>query len=123
MYIIFGDTVDDFKSKYTILELDTVRIPGQSQPITAYCVIENIPIVELKDAENFRLLHENLMKNYRLKNWKYCLDAIEHLKGKWNGEVDSFYQEMLERIIHLQINAPGSEWDGTILAQQSTMEE
>jgi hypothetical protein len=64
--------------------------------------------------EQFLELHKNLMKNYRLQNWKFCEDALEHLTGKWNGELDTFYNEVNRRIQLYKVNDPGPEWDGVI---------
>jgi hypothetical protein len=49
-----------------------------------------------------------------LKNWKYCRDAIEHLQGKWRGELDSFYDTLLDRIKDFEIVDPGSDWTGIV---------
>lgn len=115
MHIIFGqDQLNELESKYTVLELDTVRIPGQAEPITAYCVVEHIPLAELSNLENYKSLHSKLLKNYRLKNWKFCKDALEHLQGKWNREVDSFYKEIGDRIQKLETDGVSDNWDGII---------
>jgi hypothetical protein len=56
-----------------------------------------------------------MMRNYKLKNWKYCEDAIEHLLGRWKGDLDSFYNEIANRLKTLKEQEPGTEWDGTII--------
>jgi hypothetical protein len=59
-------------------------------------------------------LHENLIKNYKIGNWKFCTDAIGHLSGEFGGELDSFYDVLLERVVMLsKTNLPKS-WDGVI---------
>ena len=122
MNIIFGDNVvDAAKEKYTILELDTFKIEGQFESVielvrqvTAYALIENTPLQEMSTLENFKELHSNLMQEYRSQNWKYCEDAMEHLQGKWNGELDTFYTELHERIQTLKTQSLDSTWTGII---------
>ncbi len=115
MHIIFGkDKLDGIDSKYTVLELDTFRVSDQTDPVTAYCVVETIPIMEMAAVDQFRDLHANLIKNYREKNWKYCEDALEHLIGKWNREIDSFYQDIFRRVQEHKANGVPQEWDGFI---------
>ncbi len=115
MHIIFGeDKLKDISDKYTVLELDTVQIEGRNTPITAYCLIESIPITEMIDVEQYKTLHENLIKNYQQQNWKYCEDAVEHLSGKWNGEIDSFYAELSERVKKFKKNGVPTGWNGII---------
>jgi len=98
MNIIFkNNTTPELDEKYTILDLDTFRLPDGSQH-TACCVVENIPIDELPETAHLKQLHADLIENYGLKNWNFCEQAIDHLIGKWGKEVDTFYQELTDRI-------------------------
>jgi hypothetical protein len=54
------------------------------------------------------------MSNYKKRNWKYCQDALEHLQGKWKGELDSFYQDMANRVTGYQKHEPGVDWEPVI---------
>ena len=116
MNIILGrENVEHAQEKYTVLELDTLLINGAADPVTAYCLIEQIPIDQISNIDQFRDLHNNLMTNYRKRNWKYCEDAIEHLRGKWGGELDSFYLELQKRIQVLKNDILDDSWTGIIL--------
>jgi hypothetical protein len=116
MNIILGrENVEHAQEKYTVLELDTLLINGAADPVTAYCLIEQVPIDQIAGIDQFRDLHNNLMKNYRLQNWKFCEDAIEHLRGQWGGELDSFYVEMSQRISRLRQEVLDDQWDGVII--------
>lgn len=97
MHIIFKNQIQGIEEKYTILELDTFSLPDGSKH-TACCVIENIPIMELSQADGNRDLHANLIVEYGKRNWNYCEQALEHLMGKWGGEVDTFYLDLKNRI-------------------------
>ena len=116
MNIIFGkEKLAGIDSKYTILELDTIRLPDQDKSVTAYCLIESIPITEMASIDQSRDLHENLIKIYRLQTWKYCEDALVHLIGNWNREVDSFYTDLAGRVQQNKLNGVDESWDGTVL--------
>jgi hypothetical protein len=115
MNIILGrENIELAQEKYTVLELDTLIINGAADPVTAYCLIEQVPIDQIAGIDQFRDLHNNLMKNYRLQNWKFCEDAIEHLRGQWGGELDSFYIEMDQRISRLKKEVLDAAWNGII---------
>ena len=105
------------KTKYTILELDTLRFPDSNMTQTAWCVIstDNVTLQDLPVMGQYQELHNNMMRNYKLKNWKYCEDAIEHLLGRWKGDLDSFYNEIATRLATLKEQDPGPEWDGTYI--------
>jgi hypothetical protein len=112
---MFEDSItDEVKSKYILLELDTFYFSEINQNKTAYCLIESTPIQELLSLEKNLELHKNLLKNYKLRNWKYCEDALEHLEGRWNKELDSFYKDIASRVSQFKAVEPESEWDGTI---------
>lgn len=115
MNIVLGtENVAEVKDKYVVLELDSFLLNGSSEPVSAYAIIENVPIEELSTAEQFRDLHHNMIKNYRQQNWIFCRNAIEHLMGMWHNEVDSFYEQILSRIDELEKNPPEPSWTGVI---------
>lgn len=116
MHIIMGDQITkELSEKYIILELDSFRVDDKSQPMSAFCLVENVPLNELPQAEEFQDLHAQMIKNYRQGNWKFCQDALEHLVGRWNGEADSFYHTISERIFDLQQKDTNPEqWDPAI---------
>ena len=115
MNIVLGEeNIRDIRERYIVLELDQFQIPGRDAPITAYCVAENLPVNELLQLDRWQDLHSNLIKNYRLKNWNYCLQALDHLQGRWDGQVDSFYQSLRQRIQDLQTQDLDETWTGVI---------
>ena len=116
MHIILGDQITkEITDKYIVLELDHFQITDIEYAVSAYCLVENVPIAELPHADQFRDLHANLIRNYRLGNWKFCEDALEHLQGRWNGEVDSFYHELSTRITRLRDQQlDDASWDAAI---------
>ena len=116
MNIIFDKShLEELQNKYTVLELDTIRIESTGQQRTAYCVVENVPILEMSQVESFKNLHANLIDNYRKQDWNYCEQAIEHLMGKWNRELDSFYTDILHRVLGYKAEPPGDNWDWVIV--------
>ena len=96
-----------------MLDLDTFRLADGTQ-LTACCVIENTPIQELSLLPSLKLLHENLIKNLALKNWDFCEQAIEQLMGKWGGEVDTFYLDLLIRVQGLKAQTLPDDWTPVI---------
>jgi hypothetical protein len=115
MHIILGEqNAREVSDKYVVLELDTFRTVDQGGLVSAFCLIENIPIQELPEVDRYRDLHQQLIKNYRAANWKFCEDALEHLRGRWNGEVDSFYSTLSQRIRKQKQVKDPAQWDPAI---------
>ena len=112
--IIDPEQLAEYQEKYTVLELDTFRILPENKQVKAYCVVETIPIMEMQLTESKRNLHNGLLENYRQRNWDYCQQALDHLVGSWNKELDSFYEDMRNRINVYMENDPSENWDGII---------
>ena len=111
MNIIFGPVPDEVLQKYTVLELDTF-VDSQKRIATAWCVLETIPLAELLNLSSQLELHSRLLEQYRKRNWEYCQDALNYLQGKWNREVDSFYDIFSERIKDLMLQDLPESWSG-----------
>jgi hypothetical protein len=98
MNIIFGDSREALPDNYTILELDQFRIGESGQVVTAYCLLENIPLGDFPTLDAYIKVHHDLITEYRKQNWEYCLNATKGLTGYWNGELDTFYSDLQERV-------------------------
>jgi hypothetical protein len=115
MHIILGEQITaELADKYIVLELDSFEIPGRDGTVSAFCLVENVPLPELPQADQFRDLHAQMIRNFRLGNWKFCEDALEHLMGRWNGEVDSFYKDLQHRLTNLQTHTVTEQWTPSI---------
>lgn len=115
MNVIFGDARNEIPEGHTVLELDTFRSPDSDQTITAYCLVEKIPLSEFATLENYRRIHQDLVRFYKQRHWDYCEQAIESLMGRWNRELDTFYSDLLKRVIDHKASPPGADWDGSIV--------
>lgn len=94
MNVIFGkQNVDLLGPRYLAFELETF------QGVDCFCVLPFEDLIP-SDRENLALyqrLHSTLVDNVRRKSYAVCRDIIPQLMGKFNGELDTFYQEILKR--------------------------
>lgn len=122
MNIILGkENIDPIKDRYIILELDSFRFSSLNDPVTAYCLISDVNLETMLQLQQWQDLHSNLIKNYKQANWNYCEQALDFLRGKWNGELDSFYDELQSRIRDLKLRViDAADWDSVIDRFQST---
>jgi hypothetical protein len=99
MQIIFGrENAEKLRQRYTILDLETVEKDGKT--LEVFCLIpgDKISIGDLPTLDQWVTLHHDFLKGYAKKEYNYCLQCIEHLTGKFGGEVDTFYEEIARRI-------------------------
>jgi hypothetical protein len=117
MLVVFGkENADKLKDRMTLLELDTFMQDGLESPVTAYAVlqVEDIPLQELPQLENMTTLHNTMWTEYRARRFSFCEQAMEHLRGKWKGTLDSFYDEFSQRIKTLENSSLDENWTGII---------
>ncbi len=111
MQIIFDPNLaKSLEDRYAVLELDTVSQPGMQDPLTLHAVIEHITLEDIVDLANLRELHKQLMFHYKSSEWHLVPHAVEPLMGKWNGELDTFYQEVLD--FSAEYAKLNKTWDG-----------
>ena len=115
MHIIFGSAIEEIPNSFTVLELDTFRMVKENRTDTAYCVVEKIPLTEFTTLDAYKKIHADLVRYYKQRQWEYCENAIEGLMGRWNGELDTFYTDLLRRVMGYKENEPPADWDGTVL--------
>ena len=114
MNIILGQSQADLlKDKHLVLELDTITM-GNSTPVVAYCVVENIPLDQIAKIEPLTNLHRSLMENYRKRDWSFCQQAIDELVGAFGGQLDTFYTDLLNRVNANAEKEPDESWTGII---------
>lgn len=115
MNIVLGEeNIKDLSDRHIVLELDSFLISGSPEPVKSFCIVEKVSLEFFSATEQFQTLHANLVENYRRRQWKYCQDAISHLRGQWCGELDSFYDDLAQRIVRYKESEPCPDWNGVI---------
>jgi hypothetical protein len=115
MNIIFDiENVDTIKNSSVVLELDTFYFTKLDKTLTAYCVIDNIKITDFDKIEQNQKCHAELIEAYKQKDFKLCQNLLEHLLGAFDGEIDSFYAELQQRIQCLKEKDLDTHWSGVL---------
>jgi len=97
MQIVFNRvTADQLREKYTVLELEAITVNNQT--LEAFCVltVEHIAM-EMATLEYNVSLHEQLVLALKNNHTDTCISIIPDLMGKFGGELDSFYEIVLDR--------------------------
>jgi hypothetical protein len=97
MQIIWDPTVvDQLRKSQTILELETFQVEDKS--LTAYCVLPADKVLnELSTLDHYMGLHNGFVQALKENNQQLCNELAEHLLGRFGGELDSFYNEIVAR--------------------------
>ena len=121
MYIVYeNDNMDLLRSKYLVLELDTIEfLDGKTVKAFAVVDSEHVTFQELPTMDETKELHRSVVANYHNQDWDLCLEQIEQLRGSFRGELDTFYDELADRIGVLKTATIAPDWTGNIQATQS----
>jgi hypothetical protein len=118
MNIIFDiENIEQIKNNAVVLELDTFYFSKLDKTATAYCVVDNIKITDFDKIAQIQKFHADLIDAYKRKDFKLCQDLIEVLMGSFEGEVDSFYSELYDRIFALIKSESLTNWTNIILRE------
>ena len=98
MHIVLTQAVaNELRKKYTVLELDTM--PHPDGPVPAFCVlpVEKIAM-EMSSLDQNVNTHEQLIDAIKNNDCNQAMVLCENLFGKFGGELDSFYEVILDRV-------------------------
>ena len=96
MHIIMGkEAAEALKENYTVLELET--FVHNEEAITAFCVVDQVPLGELPVLDQHKQDHAEFISQLNSQNFSYCIKTAPTLKGRFNGDLDSFYDEIVAR--------------------------
>ena len=99
MQLIFGrENAEKLREKYTVLDLETVEKEGHKLEVFFLISADKFSICDLPQIDNWVKLHNDFLNGYHTQQYNFCRQCIEHLTGKFGGEVDTFYEEILKRI-------------------------
>jgi predicted phosphoribosyltransferase len=98
MQLVFNRQVaEDLRNKYTVLELESVTVPD-GRTLEVFCVLPAESIIwEMQAMEDSVRLHEEFINSMRNNDIKSCVELSEQLKGRFSGELDSFYDTVVNR--------------------------
>ena len=97
MNIIFGrEHAEMLRGRYTVLEI--VNLNDLDTDYQCFCVVEgtNMNPKDLPTLSHYTELHGKLIDNLRKKNQAVGVELSRSLHGQWGGEIDSFYEAVLE---------------------------
>lgn len=104
MQIIWDSAAaQQLRSNHTVLELETFVVNDQS--ITAYCVVPSDKVFpDITRLESIVELHTAFIKAFNEQDYQLCQDIAPSLIGSFNGDLDSFYATILDKISNAEHN-------------------
>jgi adenylate cyclase len=115
--IVLGPTTAErLDGEYFTLELDCIAVKGKKEGVIIYTVFRNPLGDKMADWMHSKNLHNMMLDYYRKQEWKKAEALVETLKGKFDGNMDHYYELWLERIEDMRNANLPSDWDGVFRA-------
>lgn len=115
--IVLGPkTAEYVKDDYFVLELDKIAVKGKKEGVNIFTVLfdpnetSKVKYTKAKDT------HDQMLKNYRKKNWAVTKKLLTELRGEFDGQMDHYYELWDERIEEMKTKDLPANWDGTYVA-------
>ena len=94
--------------QYQVAELDLLAVKGKTEPARIFTVFPfHDPLGETQ--------HMKFLELYRQGHWEVAAKYASELKQAWRGEMNQYYDMMIERINEYKENPPAN-WDGVYRA-------
>jgi adenylate cyclase len=115
--IVLGPiTADRVGDEYFTLPLDCIAVKGKKEGVNISTVFYNPPREQQPFWEHDRDVHIIMLDYYRRQEWKKAIALVETLKGKFDGNMDHYYDLWLERIEEMKAANLAADWDGVYRA-------
>ena len=107
--IVLGPkTAEYVRDTYQTVELDLIAVKGKTEPARIFTVL---PLWDGVGEQQ----HHKFLELYRAGKWDTARMFAEELKQCWNGQLNGYYDMMIDRINDLEVQSPW-EWDGVYRA-------
>lgn len=109
--VIGSESVTDIDN-HTFILLDTIAVKGKKEGVDIYTVLETMP-----KYNTYATDHNKFMAAYKDRNWQLAVKYALYLSTCWNGNLTTYYNMMIDRIGKLELDDPGTGWDGIYRAK------
>ena len=111
--IVIGTrTAELVESEYFTLELDCIAVKGKKEGVNIYTVLTDVKPEYTKARDQ----HLEMLSAYRTQNWTKAVKLVNELKGKFDCQMDHYYDLWLERIEEMKHAKLPKDWDGVFRA-------
>ena len=101
-------TAELVRDVYQVVELDLIAVKGKTEPARIFTVVRDF------DAPGEQQ-HQKFLDLYRQGQWIVAAKFAQELKQCWNGELDAYYDMMIERCADMK-KANVKNFDGVYRA-------
>ena len=111
LLIIGPETARLVEDDYFVIKLDNIAVKGKTVGLDIYTVLEPKNLVLAKEMRDN--IHSKMLFHYNRQEWKFAALECNALKGSFDGELDYYYDMMIQRIAEYKLSKKlPKDWDG-----------
>lgn len=115
--IVLGTkTAEYVKDEYFVLELDKIAVKGKKEGVNIYTVLDHSTVTDKAAWVQDKEVHNMMLQEYRNRKWDEARTLTKKLIGKFDSNMDTYYEHWLERIDEMTTKELPNNWDGTYVA-------
>ena len=108
-------TYEATRDDFFYLKIDDLQVKGKSVGLSIYTVLPD-PGMALPQYEQSREIHDLMHKHYREQDFTRAGEICTLLKGKFDGQMDGYYDMWMERCAYMQTQDLPKDWNGVFIA-------
>mgnify|MGYP000087270891 CR=1 FL=1 len=113
--IVLGQrTAELIKDEYYCLELDCIAVKGKKEGVYVYTLLGNTNELNIPDEDTTK--HNAMLELYRKQKFDAAIRSTKELMGKFNGQMDHYYELWIDRCKEMKQSTLPADWDGVYRA-------
>ncbi len=109
LLIVGPETVRRTQNDFFYLKLDDLAVKGKTVGLDIYTVLDQ-SYPEAKKS------HDEMLEMYGKQKFLKSIDMCKMLKGKFDGQMDKYYDMWIERCEYMMTQALPKDWNGVFVA-------
>jgi adenylate cyclase len=116
LIIISESTEQRVSDIYFTIPLDCIAVKGKTVGVNIFTVFY-MPDDSVAVAwNNARDKHNGMLEYYRAQRWDDAIELCNELMGRFDSNMDHYYEKWIDRIADMRSRELPSDWDGTYVA-------
>ena len=108
-------TYEATKQDFFYLKVDDLQVKGKSVGLAIYTVLDKHGI-NLPQYRQWKDIHNVMHEKYRWQDFAGAIDTCNSLKGKFDGQMDAYYDMWIERCEYMKTQSLSEDWNGVFVA-------
>ena len=115
LLLVGENTYDATADDFFYLKVDELAVKGKSVGIRIYTVLDKHGI-NLPQYRQWQEIHNVMHDKYRAQDFEGAIETCTTLKGKFDGQMDAYYDMWIERCEYMKTQPLPEDWNGVFIA-------